>query len=110
MCVCGVCTSVMCSVLCALYLMPCTRCILPSSTLTPPPLRRQQVERFARGAAAVAAGLCASIASSGYIARRLAQPTVHAAVRRVAGSPVGPFTVFFWAPASKVGRHAYMSA
>jgi len=62
---------------------------------------RLQVENFVKIAAGVSTGLFASVAASGYMARTLSQSTMPSFVQKVASSPVGPFTVFFWAPTSK---------
>jgi hypothetical protein len=62
---------------------------------------RKQVEKFVETAGAVFAGLAATIFASGHVARALSKPTMPAFLQKIAGSPVGPFTVFFWAPTSK---------
>lgn len=60
-----------------------------------------EVKDFAAKAAGIGAGLAATIASSGKIIKYLTKPTMPSILQKVGGSPVGPLTVFFWAPASK---------
>jgi mitochondrial pyruvate carrier 2 len=62
---------------------------------------RKEVEGFAKLAAGAGVTLMGLIAGAGPMARALSQPTMPSFVQTIGKSPVGPFTVFFWAPASK---------
>jgi hypothetical protein len=62
---------------------------------------REEVEGFAAKAAVVGAGLAATIASSGRMIKYMTQSHMPSIVQKMGNSPVGPLTVFFWAPASK---------
>ena len=65
------------------------------------PTGKQEVTDFAMKAGVAGLGLTALIASSGRMAAKLASPTMPSFVQSMGTSPVGPMTVFFWAPASK---------
>ena len=62
---------------------------------------KKEVERIMAKGAAVGAGILALIAGSGRMAKALAAPAMPSFVNKIATSPVGPFTVFFWAPTTK---------
>jgi hypothetical protein len=62
---------------------------------------RKEVETFTKMAAATAVSLMGVVFASKHVAKSLSGPSMPSFVQQVASSPVGPFTVFFWAPASK---------
>ena len=63
---------------------------------------REELETFAKAAAATTAVLAGIMGASGRIVSILTRPTMPDSVRSVAGNPIGPLTVFFWAPAGKL--------
>ena len=63
---------------------------------------RQEVEAFAKAAAVTSAVLAGLIGVSGRMITYLTQPSMPSIVQKIGSSPVGPLTVFFWAPASKM--------
>eukprot|EP00605_Chrysophyceae_sp_TOSAG23-4_P002220 GSChrysophyteH1.ASY1.ANO1.2463.1 assembled CDS len=67
---------------------------------------KKEVEALMVKGAAVGAGIMGLIAGSGAMVRKLSAPAMPSFVQAVAKSPVGPFTVFFWAPTTKWGLSA----
>ena len=63
---------------------------------------RKEVETFAKAAAATTAVLAGLISMSGRAIAKMTQPEMPSIVQKIGGSPTGPLTVFFWAPASKM--------
>ena len=63
--------------------------------------KKREVEALMAKGAAAGVALLGIIAGSPRVAARMAAPEMPSFVRSMSTSAVGPFTVFFWAPASK---------
>jgi mitochondrial pyruvate carrier 2 len=67
---------------------------------------KAEVQAMLMKCAGLGVGLGALIASSGRIVAKMTQPSMPSFVQKMGASPVGPLTVFFWAPATKWGLSA----